>query len=137
MLVYCRFEFIRSLTKRSVLSSPVRCMYSNEHRIQGGNSSAVRSLQHCLFFADAETVVLRHKGDLIALTSPLHVKKKTRTRLGDIDHARIIGRRSRDVVVSSKGKELRMRRPTLEEYIVLTPRNVTPVRNHAWSSSAL
>lgn len=78
--------------------------------------------------ADGDYVILRHKGETIGLTSPLDIQTRTTTRLGSIDHKHIIGKTIRDVVVSSKGKELRVHAPTLDEYIVMTPRLVTPVR---------
>lgn len=77
--------------------------------------------------ADGDCVILRHKGDVIGLTSPLGMQTRTTTRLGNVDHKHIIGKKIRDVVVSSKGKELRLHAPTLDEYIVMTPRLVTPV----------
>lgn len=61
------------------------------------------------------------------MTVPLCAEGRTITRLGNIEHSSIIGKQPRDVVISSKGKPLRVHAPTLEEYIVLTPRLVTPV----------
>ncbi|KAI4238071.1 MAG: hypothetical protein LQ349_001363 [Xanthoria aureola] len=55
------------------------------------------------------------------------MQTRTTTRLGNVDHKHIIGKKIRDVVVSSKGKELRLHAPTLDEYIVMTPRLVTPI----------
>ena len=73
-------------------------------------------------------MVLRHKGEAIGMTTPLNVQTRTSTRLGNIDHKNVIGKQSRDVVLSSKGKELRVHAPTLDEYVVMSPRLVTPVR---------
>ncbi|KAL8737865.1 MAG: hypothetical protein Q9181_001268 [Wetmoreana brouardii] len=104
-----------------------RCSIANSFRAQskpwfslglGRNHNSIR-VNDC--------VVLRHKGQPIALTSPLHARGRTKTRVGDIADEAIIGRRPRDVVVSSKDKELRVHIPTLEDYIVLTPRIVTPI----------
>ena len=54
-------------------------------------------------------------------------KKKT-SRWGDINHDAIIGKRARDVILTSKGIDLRAVVPTLEDYVINTPRLVTPVR---------
>ena len=83
---------------------------------------------HVHGFADGDCVVLRHKGDVIGMTTPLNAQTRTSTRLGNIAHKNIIGKKIRDVVVSSKGKELRVQAPTIDEYIVMGPRLVTPVR---------
>ncbi|KAL9641127.1 MAG: hypothetical protein Q9204_000306 [Flavoplaca sp. TL-2023a] len=84
-------------------------------------------MTHVHGFADGDCVVLRHKGDVIGMTRPLSAQARTSTRLGNIDHKNIIGKKIRDVVVSSKGKELRVHAPTIDEYIVMGPRLVTPI----------
>lgn len=84
-------------------------------------------MTHVHEFVDGDCVVLRHKGDVIGMTTPLNVQTRTSTRLGNIDHKNVIGKKIRDVVVSSKGKELRVHAPTIDEYIVMSPRLVTPV----------
>ncbi|KAL8902113.1 MAG: hypothetical protein Q9192_000180 [Flavoplaca navasiana] len=84
-------------------------------------------MTHVHGFADGDCVVLRHKGDVIGMTTPLSVQTRTSTRLGNIDHKNIIGKKIRDVVVSSKGKELRVHAPTIDEYIVMSSRLVTPI----------
>lgn len=73
-------------------------------------------------------MVLRHKGQAIALTNPLHQKGKTRTKFGSIEHKDVLGKQPRDIVISSRNIELRLQVPTLDEYVVLSPRQVTPVR---------
>ncbi len=83
--------------------------------------------------ADGDCAILRYKGETIGLTAPLSTQTRTTTRLGNFDHKHIIGKSLRDVVISSTGKELRVHAPTLDEYIVLTPRHVTPVRNASCS----
>ncbi|KAL9587110.1 MAG: hypothetical protein Q9212_000477 [Teloschistes hypoglaucus] len=66
-------------------------------------------------------------GRAIALTTPLHQKGKTRTKFGSIEHKDVLGKQPRDVVISSKNIKLRLQVPTLEEYVVLSPRLVTPI----------
>jgi tRNA A58 N-methylase Trm61 len=60
-------------------------------------------------------------------TKPLHRGGTTVTRWGNISHEDLIGKRPRDIIPSKKGIELRVHVPTLEEYVVMTPRLVTPV----------
>ena len=78
---------------------------------------------------EGDCALVRHKGQTIALTPPLRNKCQISTRLGKVDHDTIIGKQPRDVVVSSENYELRVQLPTLEEYIILSPRLVTPVRS--------
>ena len=44
-----------------------------------------------------------------------------------MDHKSIIGKRARDLVETSRGGKIQVNLPTLEEYVTLTPRIVTPV----------
>ncbi|KAL8694433.1 MAG: hypothetical protein Q9218_000925 [Villophora microphyllina] len=67
------------------------------------------------------------RGQVIALTAPLHEKGRTKTRFGYIDDKDVLGKQPRDVVTSSKNSELRVQVPTLEEYVVLASRLVTPI----------
>ncbi|KAL8722908.1 MAG: hypothetical protein Q9225_000678 [Loekoesia sp. 1 TL-2023] len=76
---------------------------------------------------EGDCAIVRYKGQTIGLTAPLRAKGRTSTRAGEVDHDTIIGKQPRDVVVSSKDRELRVQVPTLEEHIVMTPRLVTPI----------
>lgn len=49
------------------------------------------------------------------------------TAHGLISHDSIIGTRIQDFVKSTKGVPFRVYQPTLEEYVTMTPRKVTPV----------
>lgn len=84
------------------------------------------------------------------LSKPLTRGGQTTLRRGHLEHDRIIGSRVwdaiqahkgwkrtaglevsslwRKVIDCSTGPELRVSQPTLEEYVALTPRQVTPVR---------
>lgn len=73
---------------------------------------------------EGDCAIIRQKGQTLALTAPLHVKGQTSTRAGQVDHDTIIGKQPRDVIISSKNRELRVHIPTLEEYVVMTPRFV-------------
>ncbi|KAL8842420.1 MAG: hypothetical protein Q9170_000548 [Blastenia crenularia] len=77
--------------------------------------------------AEGDRAIVRLKGQTIALTAPLHLDGRTSTRAGEVGHDAIIGKQPRDVVMSSKDKELRVQIPTLEEYIIMAPRLVTPI----------
>ena len=50
------------------------------------------------------------------------------THWGRLRHDDLIGKRSRSVVTTDKKRELRVYVPSLEEYVTMTPRAVTPVR---------
>ena len=65
-----------------------------------------------------------HDGTLIKLQAI----KTTGTHRGAIKHADVIGKEPRQIVQSSKGSSYRIHEPTLAEYVRLTPRLVTPVR---------
>lgn len=60
-------------------------------------------------------------------TKPLRPGLKVQSKWGSIPHDSLIGKSARDVVASSTSREFRIHIPTLEEYVTLTPRLVTPV----------
>ena len=62
------------------------------------------------------------------LTKPLNQSQTIQTKDGALKHSAIIGRRVRDPITSLKGTEYRVYEPSLAEYVSLTPRIVTPVR---------
>ncbi|RAH45160.1 tRNA (adenine-N(1)-)-methyltransferase [Aspergillus brunneoviolaceus CBS 621.78] len=66
-------------------------------------------------------------GKTPLLTKPLRKGGRTDVRRGKLEHDDIIGRRVRDLIPSHKGPEYRLYLPTLEEYVALTPRLVTPI----------
>jgi tRNA A58 N-methylase Trm61 len=66
-----------------------------------------------------------HDGALIKLQA----SQTKGTHRGVVKHADIIGKESRQIVYSNKGTAYRIHRPTLAEYVRLTPRLVTPVRH--------
>ena len=73
-------------------------------------------------------MLLQAKGKNAFMTKTLHPESTTPLPAGNVKHADIIGKRSRDTVRSSKGLDLRVYLPSLAEYTRLTPRMVTPVR---------
>ncbi|OOF95658.1 hypothetical protein ASPCADRAFT_207055 [Aspergillus carbonarius ITEM 5010] len=77
------------------------------------------------FFQEGDRVVINGKTPL--LSKPLRKGQKSDTRRGQLEHDNIIGRRVRDLVQARKGPEYRLSLPTLEEYVALTPRLVTPI----------
>ncbi|PYH46722.1 tRNA (adenine-N(1)-)-methyltransferase [Aspergillus saccharolyticus JOP 1030-1] len=67
-------------------------------------------------------------GKVPTLTRPLRKGGRTDGRRGGrLEHDEIIGRRVRDQIPSHKGPDYRLYHPTLEEYVALTPRMVTPI----------
>lgn len=64
------------------------------------------------------------EGRLIKLQSSQTID----THRGSLKHADIIGKEPRQIVNSSKGSSFRVHEPTLSDYVRLTPRLVTPVR---------
>ncbi|PYH84506.1 hypothetical protein BO82DRAFT_430192 [Aspergillus uvarum CBS 121591] len=66
-------------------------------------------------------------GKTPLLTKPLRKGGRTDVRRGRLEHNDIIGRRVRDLIPSHKGPEYRLYLPTLEEYVAMTPRLVTPI----------
>ncbi|PYH91477.1 adenine-N(1)--methyltransferase [Aspergillus ellipticus CBS 707.79] len=77
------------------------------------------------FFREGDRVVIHGKNPI--LSKPLRRGQKSDTRRGQLEHNNIIGRRVRDMVQARKGPEYRLSLPTLEEYVALTPRLVTPI----------
>ena len=74
-----------------------------------------------------DRVLLRYRNEPLVLTKPLRPEGVTSTRFGDVNHENIIGKRPPNVITTSKRWELRVQLPTLNEYVRLTPRLVTPV----------
>ena len=76
-----------------------------------------------------DRLILRLKDDASRhiFTKPLRSGRKIETRWGTFTHESLIGQATRDTVTSSTGKDFRIHIPTLEEYVLLTPRLVTPV----------
>jgi len=74
-----------------------------------------------------DRVLLQPKPRDPFLSKILRPDGRTSTQHGELMHANIIGKRTRDTVMSSRGTELRVFLPTLADYVTLTPRNVTPV----------
>ncbi|MCJ1243102.1 hypothetical protein MMC30_000299 [Trapelia coarctata] len=70
---------------------------------------------------------MKQDSTRVVFTKPLEVTKKVATKWGNISHDSLIGKSARDIVRLSTGREFRLHFPTLEEYVTLTPRLVTPV----------
>ncbi|KAJ5281177.1 hypothetical protein N7478_006549 [Penicillium angulare] len=79
-------------------------------------------------FQEGDRVLLNTKQP--ALTKPLKKGGKTNLRKGHLAHDLVIGNRVWDAVQAHKGPEVRLSLPTLEEYVTLTPRHVTPIYSH-------
>ncbi|KAL2820210.1 S-adenosyl-L-methionine-dependent methyltransferase [Aspergillus cavernicola] len=77
------------------------------------------------FFREGDRVIVHGKNPL--LTKPLRRGQKSDVRRGKLQHDQIIGRRVRDRVQAQKGPDYRLTLPTLDEYVALTPRLVTPI----------
>ncbi|KAF2837898.1 hypothetical protein M501DRAFT_1006398 [Patellaria atrata CBS 101060] len=80
--------------------------------------------------SEGDIVLLKYKLDATdggILTKPLKASKTIQTHRGIISHDSIINKRIRDVVTSNKGAVYRIHKPTLAEYVRLTPRLVTPI----------
>ncbi|KAJ9241315.1 hypothetical protein DTO271D3_8396 [Paecilomyces variotii] len=76
-------------------------------------------------FREGDRAIIHGKTPI--LTKPLTKGQKTEARRGVLKHDDIIGKRVRDLVQAHKGPEYRLSLPSLEEYVVLTPRLVTPI----------
>ncbi|KAI9858615.1 MAG: hypothetical protein M1813_007420 [Trichoglossum hirsutum] len=63
----------------------------------------------------------------LRLTVPLAPGGRIQSHNGFINHDDIIGKLPRETVTTNKGHEFTVHRPTLAEYIELTPRRVTPI----------
>ncbi|KAJ5217210.1 hypothetical protein N7468_010218 [Penicillium chermesinum] len=79
-------------------------------------------------FREGDRAVLHTKNP--SLTKPLKHGGKTNLRRGHLEHSRIIGSRVWDAVQAHKGPDTRLSLPTLDEYVTLTPRYVTPIYPH-------
>ncbi|MCJ1470488.1 hypothetical protein MMC07_009134 [Pseudocyphellaria aurata] len=75
---------------------------------------------------EGDRALLRHK-DIVFLTKPLRPYDKLDTHHGVISHNCIIGKRVRDLITTNTGLDYRVNFPTLEEYVTMTPRFVTPI----------
>ncbi|KAL4955621.1 S-adenosyl-L-methionine-dependent methyltransferase [Aspergillus filifer] len=67
------------------------------------------------------------KKQHLVLSAPLRHGQKFDTPRGFIKHDEMIGRQVRDVVATNKGTNFRLTHPTLDQYVALTPRHVTPI----------
>ncbi|EZF33901.1 hypothetical protein H109_00748 [Trichophyton interdigitale MR816] len=78
-------------------------------------------------FQEGDRVILNTtKG--VTLTKPLKKDQKIDVRGGYIEHNHIIGKGARDIVRTHNGRgDFRITQPTLDEYVSLTRRLVTPV----------
>lgn len=74
-----------------------------------------------------DRVLLQIRGTEVFMTKRLDPEETTSCQLGGIKHSDIIGKKSRDTVRSTTGRDVRVYLPTLAEYVTLTPRRVTPV----------
>ncbi|KAL2808373.1 S-adenosyl-L-methionine-dependent methyltransferase [Aspergillus granulosus] len=82
-------------------------------------------------FREGDQVIINNaKGRDPLLTKPLQRGQKSDVRRGQLEHDKIIGRRVRSLVQARKGPEYRITHPSLEEYVALTPRLVTPIYGH-------
>ncbi|CAG8023107.1 unnamed protein product [Penicillium olsonii] len=74
---------------------------------------------------EGDRVILHGKNPL--LTKVLKSGEKHQVSTGTVEHDSIIGKRPRDKVQMRKGPPVRFSFPTLEEYVSLVPRLVTPI----------
>ncbi|PLB38769.1 tRNA (adenine-N(1)-)-methyltransferase [Aspergillus candidus] len=77
------------------------------------------------YFQPGDRVVIHHKNP--KLTKPLKSGDKTDLPRGYLTHDSIIGHGVRERFRAHKGIDHRVTHPTLEEYVTLTPRKVTPI----------
>ncbi|MCJ1477514.1 hypothetical protein MMC13_006186 [Lambiella insularis] len=63
----------------------------------------------------------------LLFTKSLRPGRVVQSKWGSIPHNSLIGKSARDIVASSTSREFRIHVPTLEEYVTMTPRLVTPV----------
>jgi hypothetical protein len=73
--------------------------------------------------------MLRYRSRRVVntLTTPLRPKGVTMTPLGEVTHDSVIGKRVLEIVKTDRMVELYVDLPTLDEYVCMTPRLVTPV----------
>ncbi|PGH01812.1 hypothetical protein GX51_04992 [Blastomyces parvus] len=76
-------------------------------------------------FQEGDRVLLNVKNPI--LTKPLKKDERTKLPRGYIEHTEIIGKGPRDPIKANKGATYRATHPTFEDYIVRTPRLVTPI----------
>jgi tRNA A58 N-methylase Trm61 len=80
-------------------------------------------------YVEGDVVLLREKKDAHdGMIVKLQASKTLHSHRGVVQHTDIIGKEPRQLVTSSKGSSYRIHEPTLAEYVRLTPRLVTPVR---------
>ncbi|EEA20147.1 hypothetical protein TMatcc_000122 [Talaromyces marneffei ATCC 18224] len=76
-------------------------------------------------FREGDRAIIQ--GRIPHITKPLKHGNRTEVARGYLNHNDIIGSRVWDLIQAQKGKEYRLSLPTLEEYVVYTPRLVTPI----------
>lgn len=76
-----------------------------------------------------------HPDTAPILTKPLKYDGQIHTHRGLYHHSEIIGKEARETVTSTNGRQVRIHRPTLEEYMIMTDRLVTPVSTSMPSAS--
>jgi hypothetical protein len=91
------------------------------------------SVRDHAFFAEGDRVVFRDGSDKARMSRPLRIDGKTEVFKGHLDHNDILRKPlARLWVPKHEGdrvsQRMRVSYPSLEEYISLTPRKVTPVR---------
>ncbi|GAM41805.1 hypothetical protein TCE0_042f15214 [Talaromyces pinophilus] len=76
-------------------------------------------------FREGDRAIIQ--GRIPHITKPLKHGNRTEVARGYLNHSDVIGSRVWDPIKAQKGKEYRLSLPTLEEYVVYTPRLVTPI----------
>jgi hypothetical protein len=91
-----------------------------------------RISSHSKIFKEGDVVLVKASKDTShfegRLTKPLSPEGEVQTHRGPLKHSAIISQRVRDTISTAKGVSFRLHEPTLSEYVVFTPRIVTPVR---------
>ncbi|EME49578.1 hypothetical protein DOTSEDRAFT_164087 [Dothistroma septosporum NZE10] len=114
----------------------MRLLCSWRHATRLHYASQTRHVSDLRPFAEGDLVLLRQNHDRSAppiLTRPLRPGRRIESHRGIIKHDDIIGSRVRDLVKSStsrsakQGTEYRLHNVTLEDYVRLSKRLVTPV----------
>ena len=72
---------------------------------------------------------MREDPKISHFTKPMKSGRTIQTKWGAIDHDLLLGKESRDIVSTNTGRDFRVHFPTLEEYVIQSPRLVTPVGN--------
>ncbi|CAG8699729.1 24158_t:CDS:2, partial [Dentiscutata erythropus] len=83
-------------------------------------------------FEEGDMVLLRDtqkriKSSRVFLIGPLKIGNKKEIPGGILDHSNIIGKSVRDIVKTNKDKSYTIHFPTLDEYVVMIPRLMTPI----------